>query len=483
MLKGLMMAIIASVIGAMRFANRLKQCRVDKETFSGETFFHKGKFYDREKYIRYRQEILCDYSDEQLRKEAIETENEIRKGRNVELNQAELDAINRLFLPYDHQKTVSNSTAPKATNKPAPAIKTQPELNTPTIENQKHTEKTVVFCTKCGFELLENSVFCSRCGENVVIAKNAEEKAIANAVVASVTAQNVSVRSTTLPSVITEIECRKKKRNKGNIFKNKPLVISLTVILLAITAAGSFFVRDYSLYRKGISAMESKAYSLAKEYFDRTIIAPSYFSSSYRNEYAYVQAQLLYENGHYIEAVKIIEDFKDIEDINGSKEFISSAKNKVYTEAVKEYEEKDYREAKRLFGILGSYLRSEDYILLIEAHNNPLDYYDELVNVIGFEDTNTLLVQNSDVAEKFLKGIWKENQSAHPYYFTMKIDGSIEYNIPCNIYGDKYYIENGVVYIGVNDASAKKAFRIYIEDEDTIIIYSFENSKSYKLHK
>lgn len=171
-----------------------------------------------------------------------------------------------------------------------------------------------------------------------------------------------------------------------------------------------------------------------------------------------------------------------IRDYSGVQETLKTLADLMYAEAQKLYREGEYAQAEVLFSCISSYKDSQKYITLIGARSFPYDVSDkmlrDLIKMFDFEDTPEVLIYGNC---GFLQGRW----SGDGYYFTMKEDGRISYNLPSSYYGDYYRLEDGyILFYPANDWMAtKKTFHIEALSPDCIKVYCYQNNKSYILYR
>ena len=165
-------------------------------------------------------------------------------------------------------------------------------------------------------------------------------------------------------------------------------------------------------------------------------------------------------------------------------------KNLIYYMGVDYYHLAKYDEAKKYFETVDRYLDSDAYLMLTELRQNELPKYgcisfdidiNDLIPLIGFEDTAEIIIESYSYASDFLTGHWRGDSR----YFTMKSDGYIYYDIPWVRYGDTYTIENGVIlFYKKNSPEIKKpCYSITIINENCISIFAYQNSRTYVLYR
>lgn len=153
----------------------------------------------------------------------------------------------------------------------------------------------------------------------------------------------------------------------------------------------------------------------------------------------------------------------------------------MYSEAQDLYAEGSYIKARVRFRCIYSYKDSKKYCTLIDAHTSTYlydDTVDSLVNIFYFEDAAELLLSRGS---SFLVGKW----TGSGYYFTMKEDESIQYNLPFINYGDYYKLEDGdiLLYPLGDNSNTKKLFSIEAVSPNRIKVYCYKNSKTYTLDR
>lgn len=89
------------------------------------------------------------------------------------------------------------------------------------------------------------------------------------------------------------------------------------------------------------------------------------------------------------------------------------------------------------------------------------------------------LIYSPNMLMDFLKGTWR----GEGYYFVMKSDGYISYDLPWFDYGDLYGIRDGTIYLYKQDDEDdfRDLFTIEIESRDVIRIYAHKNGKTYRM--
>ena len=126
--------------------------------------------------------------------------------------------------------------------------------------------------------------------------------------------------------------------------------------------------------------------------------------------------------------------------------------------------------------------------LIIVANDKTLcedyEYYEKLIDLIGFEDVNEIILKHQDTFGRFLTDRWvsvKDN-----YYFEITGEGKAYYNLPHDTSGKYYTLSNGIYsigdYIAPNDSNGK-TFKFTVISENRIKVYCFKNKSTYELYR
>ena len=176
---------------------------------------------------------------------------------------------------------------------------------------------------------------------------------------------------------------------------------------------------------------------------------------------------------------------------------ISQHISEIYNYAVTQYQQSHVSESAKVFGLLSSdYQRTSDYLVLIEAHrlisndsNRVRIHYSStkqsiapaLIKLAGFEDAGEMLLNDQEFAKAFLCGYW----TGGGYYFNMKEDGHITYNVPYFEFGNYYRIEDGEVLLFPKDdnSNTKMLYKLTVISENCIEIFAAKNSRTYTLYR
>lgn len=241
---------------------------------------------------------------------------------------------------------------------------------------------------------------------------------------------------------------------------------------------------DEMNYRKGnflVSEEEfQKALDIFKKLADKDY--PDADEMIKATNYAWASSYIANEN--YYDAYKklsLTKGYKDTNTIQNSLQLL------VYEDGKKLYHNKKYAEAEKYFELIGDFLQSDDYQLLISVHLSNTSSFsastkEKLVDLLYFEDAKELLLNTEELFKKFLIGRWTN----YNYFFKMESDGYVSSDVPW-IYGDfdSYMLENGIIYLYYvgKERQKKPAYKFEIISEDMITIFSYQNSRSFTLFR
>ena len=182
----------------------------------------------------------------------------------------------------------------------------------------------------------------------------------------------------------------------------KKFLVVAAIIVLAISL---YFGINYLVIQKHIKNGE---YDLAKPYYDNM-----FYSEDTGNQYYHIANTSYYGNkGDYYNALVHL---NKIDSKYSKKIDPSNLLKYAYSKAKALYEEGDSSslyESKKLFKELEDYERSADYLTLLKARDLPTEdtasyYLGELLNMLDFADTKSVIVSNHELGVAFLKGEWK----------------------------------------------------------------------------
>ena len=102
----MLFGLIASIISIIKFKILLKKCLVNENDSSNEVFEYQGNKYNKKRYIELRVNAMYQMNPRHLRKYADKVITDIEKGKDIEQNQAELEAIKAAFKKYYPNKEI-----------------------------------------------------------------------------------------------------------------------------------------------------------------------------------------------------------------------------------------------------------------------------------------------------------------------------------------------------------------------------------------
>lgn len=293
--------------------------------------------------------------------------------------------------------------------------------------------------------------------------------------------------------------------------KNMWVWMILATLILALSVGGFYALNIYNHYQQGFAAMDNYNFIAAQRHFDKLPFKDDFFA----DEYAYIQAGVLMDQGQYLESLAAFdkletfpvsvsvleklgerisaeEDPYDALSIAGElirislpSATINSLKEKVYKAGQDAYRDYSFSTAKKYFEILGDYARSEDYVFLLDYRSSSAfvgnQHYEKLLSLIGFEDAHVLFVKNEYFMKRFLCGRWEDKKSSK--YFEMDKDYDCTYNLPYTYTGGYYYLNYGEYSSGKTESEAVAQFKFTIIDGRTMSVYCYKDGSTHKMYK
>jgi len=311
--------------------------------------------------------------------------------------------------------------------------------------------------------------------------------------------------------------------------KKFPVWATILIVILAliVVAAGVYF----GTYSSAKSAAEKGDFEKAS----RMLLIPSLTKNHDENLLNYIEAGNLYAEGKYQEAADAFaplaqndylnakelqeesiykykesqynEAVEQLDDglVSGYLSIISladdgfqpaidgldDANKKAYETAVDLYHEGDTEAAGGFFAELDNYERSADYYTLIQRND-----CEALKKLIGFEDTNEVIVSTNSLANKFLLGNWITADNEYHMTFSENDDGSyhVAFNIPSLNLDNSYYRIQDSVYFKYDksikisehpdgDFERLDVFKFTVIDVDTVDIYNYKDDLTYRVYR
>lgn len=299
--------------------------------------------------------------------------------------------------------------------------------NTADLSSVKSVHENNNICKKCGKELYENSSYCHFCG--------------------------------------------KKVRTKKSPNSKKYIITVLVLVVVAVSTFSAFFIINY---QHAVTSMNNQEFVIAKRHFDKIPYSEKLFSQKIE----YINAGILIEQGKYTQALKALKQQSFTVPVS----VIEDLTEKIYKQAVNYYHDANFDEARVSFRMIVDYKRSEDYLTLMR---NKTPYYgncDELINMLDFENTKSIIIENEICFSQFISGEWKTQNKSH--YFKIDSNDKCTYNLPYfNISGGFYKIKDGIYSEGKEGSENRMQFKFSIIDKDTISVYCYKNNEKYTLYR
>lgn len=232
-----------------------------------------------------------------------------------------------------------------------------------------------------------------------------------------------------------------------------------------------------------VNASDNQEFIKAKRHQDLVIG----YGLMFPEQRAYVKAGVLLEQGKYFEAYNALLRIKKkpvpitVTD---------KAKNGIYIEAQNLYRSGDWWDieiAQSRFELISDYNRSADYLKLIKARNSSafsLSLYNDIFEMLDFEDAGDVILMHNYTAIRFLKGVWKSTSGKQ---FRINSDNSVNFNLPhYNSYDREqpYIIENGIYKMGYYTSWGDQKFMLFkftIINEDKIRVYCYKDGSTHVL--
>lgn len=197
----------------------------------------------------------------------------------------------------------------------------------------------------------------------------------------------------------------------------------------------------------------------------------------------YATAKKHYEDNKLISSLN---DFNKIIDFRDTPELVINIKAQIYAKGIDLYHDLVYSESKKYFNSLKSedYQDVNKYMTLLQAHMALLSDVSKLYELIDFEDTKEILL-NDEYILKFLMGKWSDSAGNYLEFYKENANDTTtwcSYSLP-NTDGKYYKIENKTHYKGSDETGWKKQWTYQIISKNTISIYDYIDGKIYTLRR
>lgn len=353
------------------------------------------------------------------------------------------------------------------------------ETNIKTESPPESEEKPqTCFCPKCGFELIAGSDFCSKCGTPLEFQLSSpasienREKTAADTKIPKNKQRYCKLCGQPIDSTTKKCTGCGKQYFKAKL---KPLHVVLAILILIVGYVGiNYFC--------AVSAMNNQEFIKSQQFFDNLFVSEKIFPS----KHTYVEAGVLMEEGEYLESLK---SFENVDGVPVPAAITDYLKAQIYSAGQTAYRAGNMTKAEKNFNAISDYKRSNDYLLLIRCSDSrswlARAKYNELVELLGFENTDEVIMKYEPTAQLFLNGRW-EDGNTYPLSFEMYEDEDgwhTRYNIPFKDVEGYYFISNGIYSKGETESSAVKCFRFSIIDEDTISVYCYKDGSTHTLYR
>ncbi len=373
------------------------------------------------------------------------------------------------------------------------------EKNNDTANSKKIVEGTI--CPECRKNIPEDSRFCQHCGfeinpikvkvqpRNQQVGVAQKEKIVLSAPKPSANRKNGAQPN-------PEFAPEKRKKTKW-------IVVSvIAVVVAALLCYGGFVSHNYSCFE---DALENQEFINAKRYFDVIPFGEKILSE----DYTYMNAGILLEEGKYIEAYGA---FTTNQSRPVPEAIISGLKDKLYSLGQSAYRSAKYEEAREYFNIIAEYKRSSDYLLLLDC-SDPATVeklstaqYKSLLKLLDakFENADEIILETDSLLTRFLTARWEDgknhstwvvddeeaeywwrgghSEDIGPYYFELRQNGGSSFLLPNNYTSGSCEISDGHYWVK-NGSSMVKCFGFEIIDQDTISVYCYKDNSTHTLYR
>jgi len=252
--------------------------------------------------------------------------------------------------------------------------------------------------------------------------------------------------------------------------KKKLLIALLIVAVLIVSGGAAYFGINYNA---AITAINEEHFSEAQEYLDKMPFADKLFS----DEYKFINANNLEGNCQYAEALRLL---RSIERIPVPQDIITRLAENTYNDAIVKYHLGLIEEARESFEIVkNDFPDAQKYLTLTTLKLNIDEielYYNDLIDILGFEDSVEILLASETCLSKFICGRWEEEEG--PYFLEIDDSSYVSSNFPKDDEVIYAYVHDGRLCLGNNKGMTKPVYEINICAAETIEILHYTLSFS-----
>ena len=264
-------------------------------------------------------------------------------------------------------------------------------------------------------------------------------------------------------------------------------IIILSLVIVGIVGIGAYYLlsdnaeeetisSEQVMYDEAVSLLDEGKFEEAKKKFED--LGSFSDSENMVKECDYKFAETKADDRKYLEAYELYESLGDYKESETKK---NNLQKDVYSEGIEYYQLKKYDEAMERFDKIGGYKRTDDYLLLIDAHNDDIYSVSVLYDILDLEDAKDIIINNDEYAASFLKGYWEAYDGSYIRFYTEGGSNICGYNISAPE-GDGWVISDGIHYI-TNGSSRSKAWEYTVVDRDTITIYNYTTSSTVNMYR
>lgn len=118
-----------------------------------------------------------------------------------------------------------------------------------------------------------------------------------------------------------------------------------------------------------------------------------------------------------------------------------------------------------------------------ELYSNKEDAVADLIQIFHFEDAADILLNETDYAQIFLKGVWQTTDGQ--YYFRMNANDNIKSNLPSIGLKIHNSLENGIYWTHGSNIPERKSsvYRFKFLSPDSVEIYCYKDGSRHTFYR
>lgn len=284
------------------------------------------------------------------------------------------------------------------------------------------------------------------------------------------------------------------------IWNNKrlrALLIGITIVLIAVGAGFAVVAsQDAAVNSRVKDAICSFQFDTAETLRGDVKLFPA-GDNSLRTEI--IRTGRLYQAGQYTQALMYLDDLRETYTDAGLAAYSGvldtiEAKSlpQIYTEAANAYSAQDYQTALADYTVLAArnYSDSDKRLFLTNAHlcdslgqlalasgMTNAQAAQKLMELIGFSDTNQVIMRDDSYAQVFLTGSWSSNAGE----LTVTDDGTVTCSLP-GLSGKECSLRDGAIYAGTGE-DAVAFYRFSVLSDRMMIADAVGDGRAYTMFR